>query len=63
MPDKIKKSQSEWRKQLTPMQFAVTREKATELVSYRWDGGGQHGGDSAALLRCHGCGIVHGHRD
>ena len=30
MPDKIKKSQSEWRKQLTPMQFAVTREKATE---------------------------------
>ena len=30
MPDKIKKSQSEWRKQLTPAQFAVTREKATE---------------------------------
>ena len=30
MPDKIKKSQSEWRKQLTQVQFAVTREKATE---------------------------------
>jgi peptide-methionine (R)-S-oxide reductase len=28
--DKIKKTPDEWRKQLTPMQFAVTREKATE---------------------------------
>jgi peptide-methionine (R)-S-oxide reductase len=28
--DKIKKTNDEWRKQLTPMQFAVTREKATE---------------------------------
>ena len=30
MADKIKKTPDEWRKQLTPMQFAVTREKATE---------------------------------
>ncbi len=30
MPDKIKKSNSEWRKQLTPEQYAVTGEKATE---------------------------------
>ncbi len=30
MPDKIKKSDSEWRKQLTAEQYAVTREKATE---------------------------------
>ncbi len=30
MSDKIKKSESEWRKQLTPEQYAVTREKATE---------------------------------
>jgi peptide-methionine (R)-S-oxide reductase len=29
--DKIKKTNDEWRKQLTPMQFAVTREKATEV--------------------------------
>jgi len=30
MPEKIKKSNSEWRQQLTPVQYAVTREKATE---------------------------------
>ena len=30
MADKVKKTQDEWREQLTPMQFAVTREKATE---------------------------------
>ena len=30
MKDKISKSEDEWRKQLTPGQFAITREKATE---------------------------------
>ena len=30
MPAKITKSDSEWRKELTPMQYAVLREKATE---------------------------------
>ncbi|MGD0866262.1 MAG: peptide-methionine (R)-S-oxide reductase, partial [Rhizomicrobium sp.] len=30
MTDKIEKSDEEWRKQLTPTQFAVTRQKATE---------------------------------
>jgi len=30
MADKIKKSDEEWRKQLTPLQFEVTRHKATE---------------------------------
>ena len=30
MTDKIRKSEKEWREQLTPIQYAVTREKATE---------------------------------
>ena len=27
---KVRKSEAEWRKELTPMQYAVLREKATE---------------------------------
>lgn len=30
VPGKVEKSDSEWRKELTPMQYAVLREKATE---------------------------------
>src|ERR1700733_1207748 len=30
MPGKVEKSEAEWRKELTPMQYAVLREKATE---------------------------------
>ena len=30
MTGKVEKSESDWRKQLTPMQYAVLREKATE---------------------------------
>jgi peptide-methionine (R)-S-oxide reductase len=30
MAEKVKKTNEEWRKQLTPVQYAVTREKATE---------------------------------
>ena len=29
-PNKVEKSEAEWRKELTPMQYAVLREKATE---------------------------------
>ena len=30
MPDKIKKSEHEWRSELTPQQYRITREKGTE---------------------------------
>jgi peptide-methionine (R)-S-oxide reductase len=30
MTDKIRKTEEEWREKLTPIQYAVTREKATE---------------------------------
>src|SRR5437879_13167454 len=53
MPGKVEKSEAEWRKELTPMQYAVLREKATERPfsgeyeheqrpgSYTWAGWGQ----------------------
>lgn len=30
MSEKVKKTEAEWREELTPLQYAVTREKATE---------------------------------
>jgi peptide-methionine (R)-S-oxide reductase len=30
MTDKVRKSEDEWRKQLTPLQYEITRRKATE---------------------------------
>ena len=35
MPGKVQKSETEWRKELTPMQYAVLREKATEQAILR----------------------------
>ena len=37
--DKVKKSEAEWRSQLSPMEYSVTREKATEraFTGRYWD--------------------------
>jgi peptide-methionine (R)-S-oxide reductase len=52
MADKVEKSESQWREQLTPEQYRITREKGTERpftgVYYRFKGKGTY--------RCVGCG-------
>ncbi|HET7841871.1 MAG TPA: peptide-methionine (R)-S-oxide reductase MsrB [Terriglobia bacterium] len=52
MADKVKKPESEWQKQLTPEQFAVTRHKATEpaFTGEYWD---HH---QEGMYRCVCCG-------
>jgi peptide-methionine (R)-S-oxide reductase len=52
MSDKVKKSEAEWRKQLTPEQFHVAREKGTEraFTGAYWDN------HKEGVYRCIGCG-------
>jgi peptide-methionine (R)-S-oxide reductase len=52
--DKIRKSDTEWRAQLEPMEYAVTREKATEraFTGRYWDHH-EHG-----IYRCVACGTA-----
>ncbi len=52
MTDKLKKSDEEWRKQLTRDQFAVTREKGTE----RAFSGAYHDCHDEGVYRCVCCG-------
>ncbi|MBY0381391.1 MAG: peptide-methionine (R)-S-oxide reductase MsrB [Xanthobacteraceae bacterium] len=50
--EKLKKSESEWRSELTPMQYAVLREKATERP---FTGEYDHSFDPGTYV-CAGCG-------
>ena len=52
MSDKISKTEAEWRQQLTPMQYHVTREKGTEraFTGEYWDC------TEPGTYRCIGCG-------
>ena len=52
MSDKVEKTEKEWRAQLTPMQYAVLREKATE----RPFTGEYEGTTDPGTYVCAGCG-------
>jgi peptide-methionine (R)-S-oxide reductase len=49
---KVVKSEQEWREQLTPEQFEVTRKKGTERAFT----GKYHDSDEEGVYRCAGCG-------
>jgi peptide-methionine (R)-S-oxide reductase len=53
MPDKVEKTEAEWRKALTPEQYHVAREKGTEraFTGVYWD---HH---EAGMYKCVGCGV------
>jgi len=50
--DKVKKTEKEWREQLSPLEYHVTREKGTE----RPFTGEYNDHDEPGLYRCVGCG-------
>ncbi len=52
MTDKIKKSDAEWRKELTPEQFHVTREHGTERAFT----GAYHDSKTPGIYKCICCG-------
>ena len=52
MADKVRRSEADWRAKLTPEQFAVTRNKATE----RAFSGAYHASRDEGLYRCICCG-------
>ncbi|MCD6073234.1 MAG: msrB [Rhodospirillales bacterium] len=52
MSDKIKKSEAEWRAELTPEQYHVTREKGTEPAFT----GQYHKTKTPGMYKCVGCG-------
>lgn len=52
MTDRVVKSEAEWRKQLTPEQYHVTREKGTE----RAYSGATWNNHDKGIYRCIGCG-------
>jgi len=52
MPEKVKKSEAEWREQLTPERYRVLREKGTERP---WSGE-LNASKGDGVYRCAGCG-------
>ena len=52
MPNKVTKTEEEWKQELTPEQYRVTRQKGTE----RPFTGEYHASKAAGTYRCVGCG-------